>query len=289
MMVTIISFTRRAVLLILIIAVLVIGPVHAFTAKSLDITVDKNGDAVAVFQFSLDGIVENAIPQSMLEDQLLKGMGSSSDPPELISMDRSSATIRMKKFADTTDVPTGTEYRTASMDFKKAEIALQNSGLSNVISADFSPAKIVVNFPDNYKREFASSDALPSITHTVVDPTKHPVVSNGTSSVVPTQPVNGAVKVFSSPSGVQVILDGQFVGTAPDTFSEIPAGSHTLQFSKENYAPVSKTVTVNAGETVQMSVFLTYVEPTPKPSPGFAGIPAGLALVICMLVVRIRK
>jgi hypothetical protein len=288
-MATIISIPHRTGLVFLIIAVLLVGPVHAFTANSLDITVDKTGDAIAVFQFSLDGIVENAIPQSMLEEQLLKGMGTSSDPPSLISMDRSSATIRMKKFADTSDVPTGTEYRTASMDFKKAEIALQNSGLSSVISADFTPSKIVVHFPDSFKREFSSSDTLPSITHTVIDPTKHPAVPNGTSSVVPSQPVNGAIKVISSPSGVQVSLDGQFVGTAPDTFSDIPAGTHTLQFSKENYAPVSKTVTVKAGEVIRMSVYLEYIESTPKPSPGFTGILTGIALGICLLVVVTRK
>lgn len=116
---------QRIILVSFSIAVLMMIPAAAFTANSLDISVGENGDAIAVFSFTLEGFVENAIPQSMLEEQLLKGLSTSSDPPELISMDRSSATIRMKKFADTSDVPTGTEYRTASMNFKKAEIALQ--------------------------------------------------------------------------------------------------------------------------------------------------------------------
>jgi hypothetical protein len=284
-MVTVIRSAQRVFLVFLIIGLLAIVPVNAFTANSLEITMDKSGDAVAVFQFSLEGMLENAIPQSMLEEQLLKGMSTSSNPPELISMDRSSATIRMKGFADISDVPTGTEYRTASMDFKKGEIALQNSGLSSVITADFSPAKVVVNFPDKYSRTFSNSDKLPSISHTVVDPSKAAAVAAAaTNSSVPLS--KGAVKVVSSPAGVEVAIDGQVVGNAPDTFTDISAGSHTLQFSKENYAPVSKTVTVKAGQTVQVSVFLSYVEPTPKPSPGFTGCIVAGALIVCTMLLR---
>ena len=36
------------------------------------------------------------------------------------------------------------------MNFKKAEIALQNSALSSVVTADFSPAKVKITFPDNF-------------------------------------------------------------------------------------------------------------------------------------------
>jgi hypothetical protein len=268
------------------ILLLIAGPAMAFTANSLDITVDKSGDATAVFQFSLEGFLENAIPQSMLEEQLLKGMSTSSNPPELISMDRSSATIRMKNFADISDVPTGTEYRTASMDFKKGEIALQNSGLSSVITADFSPTTVVVRFPDSYSREFSNSDKLPAISHTVIDPTKHPVASNTTGPGYEAQSVNGAVRIVSTPAGVEVSIDGQDRGTAPATFTDISAGQHTFQFTRNNYVPVSRTVTVKAGQTIQMSVFLSYIEPTPKPSPGFAGILAFGAIAVCLAIMR---
>ena len=148
-------------------------PAHAFTANSLDITISENGDAIATFRFTLEGFIENAIPQSMLEEELTKGLTTSSDPPVLQSMDRSSAVLLMKKFADTSDVPTGTEYRTATMDFKKAEIALQNSGARRVsYPQTFHRKRSTLTFPDSYKREFSNVDVLPAVFHTVEDPVK---------------------------------------------------------------------------------------------------------------------
>jgi hypothetical protein len=294
--VTRISGTQRCFLILFCIALLITGSVSAFTADSLEITVDKSGDAVASFHFTLEGMLENAIPQSMLQEELMKGLSTSSEPPELISMDRSSATIRMKKFADTSDVPTGTEYRTASMNFKKAEIALQNSALSSVVTADFSPAVIKVSFPDSFSRSFDNVDVLPSVTHIIIDPAKAAKAAANASAApgtapnaVPTTVTTGAIKVISSPAGVNVAIDGKDAGPAPATFADIPAGSHTLTFTKENYATTSKTVTVKAGQTIQISAFLAYVEPTTKPAPGFFGVLALAALVLCALGMRIRK
>ena len=286
-------FLTRSMLLLLCTVMLAAAPAHAFTADSLDISIDKNGDATAVFRFTLEGLIENAIPQSMLEEQLVNGLASGSEPPTLVSMDRSSATLLIKKFANTYDVPTGTEYRTASMNFKKAQIALEQSALSSVVTADFSPSTIKITFADKFERSFSSSDILPSVTHIIVDPAKAAAAAaaaQSSGSATPTPPSdNGAIKVISSPDGVMVTLDGQVIGTAPDTFMDIPAGSHTLLFTKENYQPVSKTITVKAGQTVQLSVFLSYIEPTQaEQAPGFAGILAAGAFSIA-LVLRLRR
>ncbi|WP_321507914.1 PEGA domain-containing protein [uncultured Methanoregula sp.] len=251
---------------------------NAFTANSLDITLNKNGDATATFRFTLEGLIENAIPQSLLEEELKKGLTTSSEPPALLSMDRSSASLLLKNFADTSDVPKGTEYRTATMNFKKAEIALQSSALSSVISADFSPSKIIITFPDGYSRQLDNLDVLPSITHTVVDPAK--ATASGA------QQNTGTLKIVSSPSAVQVYLDGTYIGNAPSQFPDIAAGSHTLLFEKDGFAPVTKTVTVKQGEHLQVSVVLVYATPPPgattPASPGFDVGTAGLAILICI-------
>lgn len=249
------------------------GTVSAFTANSLDITIDKSGDATAVFAFTLDGVIENAIPQSVLEEQLVKGLGGSADTT-LLSMDRSSASLLMKKFADVKDVPQGTEYMTGSMDFKKADIALKSSAVSTVITADFSPSRITVTFPDKYARTFNDVDALPALSHTIVDPAK--------AAAATQVPTTGAIQVTATPENTEVWIDGVYQGNAPQTFSDLAPGTHALQFKKTGYSPTSKNVNVTAGKTLKVSVVLAIDEsattPTTPASPGFGTLTAGTAL-----------
>ena len=281
------SVNLLRILAVAFIAVLFISPVHAFTANSLDITIDKNGDAVATFKYTLEGFLENAIPQSMLEEELKKGMTTSSDPPVILSLDKTGTTMLLKKFADTKDVPQGTEYSTASMDFSKAEIALKNSALSSVVTADFSPSKITVTFPDAYTKKFENSAALPSLTHIVIDPSK--------PAAAILQNKNGGVNVTASPAIIQVLIDGTYAGDSPQMFLDIPAGTHTFLFQKEGFSPVTKNVTVVEGKTTNVFVFLKdTVQPTKAPSgflqlPGFGLVIACLAVGSCVILRRITR
>jgi hypothetical protein len=298
------SYTNNIILCGLLLACcsfFTVIPAHAFTANSLDITVSENGDATATFRFTLEGFIENAIPQSMLEEELTKGLTTSSDPPVLKSMDRSSAVLLMKKFADTSDVPTGKEYRTATMDFKKAEIALQNSAIGDAVTADFSPAAISLTFPDGFKRQFSNADVLPAVFHTVEDPVKVAQVQAAAEALAQaqaspgatTKPViltssaaKGSINVTSSPENVKVTIDSQYIGEAPALFQDITAGSHVMEFTKEGYSPVSKTVLVNAGKTTNIMVVLTYIPDaatTTEEASAFPWIP--VLLVITGLIV----
>jgi hypothetical protein len=254
-------------------------PANAFTANSLDITVDKNGDAIASFSFTLDGILENAIPLSVLEEELKKGLTTSSEPPELKSMDRSGAVLLLKKFADMSDVPAGTEYRTASMDFKKAEIALQNSAISGAVSADFSPEKITLTFPDLYRREFSNSDILPSVSHTVIDPSRTPQPGSVSPSA------KGSMNITSSPLNVKVYLDAGYIGEAPALFPEISSGTHMVEFRKEGFESVSKTVTILEGKTTNIQVVLAYIPAAPAEDT--ASVPGLVWLVFIIALVAL--
>jgi hypothetical protein len=212
----------------------------------------------------------------MLEEELTKGLTTSSDPPVLLSMDKSGAIMLLKNFADTQDVSQGTEYRTASMDFQKAEIALKNSALSSVVTADFSPSQITITFPDAYTRKFDNAAILPALTHIVIDPSK-------SAAAIPLQN-NGMINVTSSPEIVHVSIDGIYAGDSPQTFSDIPAGMHTFLFEKDGFSSVTKTVTVVEGRTTNVFVFLKYTkEPTQAPS-GLLPVP-GFSLVIACLAV----
>jgi len=274
----------RWTLVVICTVLLLFSPVSAFTANSLDITVDKGGDATAVFTFTLDGVIENAIPQSMLEEQLVNGLSSSTEPPTLISMDRSSATLLMKNFAGVKDVETGTEYQTGSMDFKKADIALKNSAVSTVITADFSPSRITVTFPDKYARTFSDVDALPALTHTVVDAAKASAAAKAATT--------GAIQVTASPANAEVWIDGVYQGNAPQTFSDLAPGTHALEFRKSGYSPITKSVNVTGGKTLKVSVVLvtdaSAVQETPA-SPGFGGMAAGVALTAGSVLLYINR
>ena len=286
------SYTNKIILCCLLLACcssFIVIPVHAFTANSLDITVNKNGDAVATFRFTLDGIIENSIPQSVLEDQLKKGLTTSAEPPELLSMDRSSAVLLMKKFADTSDVPTGTEYRTATMDFKKAEIALQNSAISSAVSADFSPDTVSLTFPDSYKREFSNVDVLPAVFHTVIDPSKTPQTTAPGGAVaqpgVTTKPAKGSINVTSTPLNVKVSLDSGYIGEAPAVFPEISPGVHGVEFSKEGFESVRKNVTVIAGKTTNVMVVLKYIPPVPTEDTSSSPDLVWIVLIIALVAI----
>ncbi|MDD4483948.1 MAG: PEGA domain-containing protein [Methanoregula sp.] len=276
---------RMGVVACFILAVLfLILPVQAFTADSLNITVDKNGDASAVFRFTLEGVIENAIPESVLQEQLVKGLATSSDPPQVVSFDKSQASLILKNFAVTNDVATGTEYQTAPMDFKKAQLALQNSAVSTVISADFSPATITVTFPDGYSRTLGDSSALPSLTHTVVDPTKAAAVPTVNASAL------GAIKVSTSPATVHVYIDSVYAGESPDTFTGISPGQHEVMLEADGYVTATKTVTVRAGETATIFESLTFAEtPTKKAGVTGTGIWAFAGVVAVCGVIALRR
>jgi len=305
------SYTNKIILCCLMLACcsfFSVMPAQAFTANSLDIIIDEHGDATATFRFTLQGFVENAIPQSVLEEKLIGGLATSSDPPVLKSMDKSSAVLLMKKFADISDVPRGTEYRTATMDFKKAEIALESSGLSSVVSADFSPEKITLTFPDSYRKEYSNIDVLPAVFHTIEDPVKvarlqaeadaqaladaqaqaqasagitvAPTVSTTTSG-------KGSIYISSTPANVKVYLDSVYLGEAPALFQEIAAGSHSMEFSKDGFLSVKNDVVVNPGKTTNVMVALTYGETvTTENTSSFPWIPV-LVVMIGLIVIAI--
>ncbi len=272
------------VCVIICIALFIVAPAGAFTADSLNITVAANGDATASFRFTLDGVIENAIPLSLLQDQLVKGLATSSDPPQVISFDKSEATLLLKNFAVTNDVPTGTEYRTAPMDFKKAQIALENSAVSTVISADFSPKIISVTFPDGYSSQLTGSSVLPSITHTVIDPTKAAASAMNASAT-------GALEINSSPEIVRVYIDGTYAGESPGPFTGIMPGGHEVMLEADGYLTLTKTVMVNASETTTLSEVLdAAATPTRKANAPDAGaVFFAVALAGCGVAARRRK
>ena len=83
-------------------------------------------------------------------------------------------------------------------------------------------------------------------------------VSAGSTSYVTAvlPPVAGTINASSNPAGAIVYFDGIVQGISPATIHEVSPGSHTVSFSKSGYKDESRTTTVSAGQTSEISVEL---------------------------------
>ena len=69
------------------------------------------------------------------------------------------------------------------------------------------------------------------------------------------KPAFGSVAIKSSVVGAEVLLDGKTTGKkAPCTLSEVASGRHTITLRLNKYAPQQQEVTVEDGQTAQVSV-----------------------------------
>ncbi len=63
----------------------------------------------------------------------------------------------------------------------------------------------------------------------------------------------GAVKVFSTPAGADVLLDGENKGRTPAKIDKVIAGEHVVSVQKQGYIAQKTTVTVNIDEIANVS------------------------------------
>ena len=71
----------------------------------------------------------------------------------------------------------------------------------------------------------------------------------------------GKLTVNANPWG-QVFVDDRLIGNTPRANIELSAGAHTLRVSREGFAPVTRSVTIKAGETLRITdIVLTPVAP----------------------------
>ena len=69
-------------------------------------------------------------------------------------------------------------------------------------------------------------------------------------------PVSGTIFAWSNPPDATVYVDGIVQGISPTTIHEVSPGSHTVSFSKSGYKDESRTTSVSAGQTSEISVEL---------------------------------
>lgn len=162
---------KRALVLagILLLAIWVFaGPVQAFTAKSLDIDVQQNSDAVITFDYDLSW-AENIAVFMRIGDpglELKKALERNyKKPVDVIVADGGRSQFMVKGFASIKEHNGTVTMRTPVLSFVEAEKILDQYWFAPFVNPDFSPGVTRVTFPDGYVEEFSNQISIPSVTH----------------------------------------------------------------------------------------------------------------------------
>jgi hypothetical protein len=154
----------------ILLMVCLVVPASAFTAHTLTIQENQNGDAQMDFTYELNWLEQVAVftkiadPGTELKSALEHNFPVSVD---IISVDNHEASFIVHPFATVTSLPEGTRYVTPKLSFANAQRALNKYWFAPLISLDLSPDVTRVIFPDGYAEEFYNQIDIPSVSHTV--------------------------------------------------------------------------------------------------------------------------
>lgn len=149
---------------------LAVMPAQAFTAKTLTISLDQNGNAQADMQYDLSLAEQAAIffhaadPATLLQNALQENLNR---PVTVEKADMSSADVTIGSFAEVTTNAGTTTMTTPAFSFAAAQKAVKNKWYAPLISADFAPQTTIITFPDGYQSSFASQISIPSVSHQI--------------------------------------------------------------------------------------------------------------------------
>lgn len=166
----VILMKKLVLLALLVMFAVATVPAQAFTADTLDITVQENGDAAITFTYQLNWFeyivvyLRIADPATQLQNALESNLGRTvvvhSVSPGMLSLD-------VEGFASVQEDAPGMTYSTPTLSFTAAQRYLQQQWFSGLVSADFSPAATTIRFPDGYTQQFYDQDTIPAVTHTI--------------------------------------------------------------------------------------------------------------------------
>ncbi|HOS81874.1 MAG TPA: PEGA domain-containing protein, partial [Methanolinea sp.] len=97
---------------------------------------------------------------------------------------------------------------------------------------------------------------IPTTSVTTNIPTAVPTATLTPTATVTGSTGTGALKISTVPRGATIYIDDVVKGISPATISDIPAGNHELKVAKQNYKTTVKTVTVQAGKTIQVPLIV---------------------------------
>jgi hypothetical protein len=145
-------------------------PAQAFTAKTLDINVQDNGDAVITFTYSLSWFENAAVfahiadPNTQLKNALESNYGKNVD---VMAATGNQAEVLVHGFATRTMTDNGVTLTTPELSFESAQRVLNHYWFAPLITVDFSPDVTAVDFPDGYVENYYDQITIPAISHTL--------------------------------------------------------------------------------------------------------------------------
>ena len=154
---------------------------------------------------------------------------------------------------------------------KKLEVTLSKAPGTLKIASEPSGAKVYIG--GDYKGKTPLTLNLAPGTYTVKltmkdyeDYTTTVTLSPGDvkSLSITLTPKFGSLTVTSEPSGAEVYLDGDYVGTTPLENYKLSTGEHEVKVKKSGYATFTKTITIKPGETTSMKATLPPLKATLK-------------------------
>jgi hypothetical protein len=154
------------VLIVACILSLAVMPAQAFTAKSLTITLDREGDAEMNMQYELTFFEQSAVFLQIADpaEELKKAFDSHSpEPVTVVETTSSSAIIHVPAFATVSRDGEGPLMTTPQLSFEKAQQVMNGYWFAPLVSPDFSPAVTMVRFPDGHRAVYYDVLTLPPI------------------------------------------------------------------------------------------------------------------------------
>ena len=156
--------------ILLLVICFFICPAQAFTAKSLDIAVQQNDDAVITFTYQLSWLENFAVfmhiadpgqeLQTALENNYKK-------PVDVLVANPGESQVVVHGFASVQDHDGTVTMKTPALSFADAQKVLNQYWFAPLVNPDFSPEITRVTFPDGYSEEFSNQISIPSISHTL--------------------------------------------------------------------------------------------------------------------------
>ncbi len=158
------------ILLCLAFCACAVMPAQAFTAKSLTITLEENGDAQIDLQYELTFVEQSAVFLRIADpaEELKKAFDSNSNQPVTVTKaTSSSSTVIVPSFATIHKGNGKYTIVTPTVSFVKAQDVMNSYWFAPLVSPDFSPEITMVIFPDGFESTFDNVLSIPPISRPI--------------------------------------------------------------------------------------------------------------------------